>query len=69
MLKGKKKIEQNIKNIKNRKEILGLKNTVTEWKNSIESFKSILDKAEESVNSETDNLKLPSKQNKKKKKE
>ena len=41
---------------------------MTEWKNSIESFKSILDKAEESVNSETDNLKLPSKQNKKKKK-
>lgn len=31
-------IEQNIKKIKkNRKEILGLKNIMTKWKNSIES--------------------------------
>ena len=52
---------------KNGKEILGLKNTMAEWKNSIESFNSTLDQAEESVNSETDNLKLPSKQSKKKK--
>lgn len=40
---------------------------MTEWKNSIESFNSTLDQAEESVNSETDNLKLPSKQKRKKK--
>ena len=46
-----KVIEQNIKKVKmNRKEILGLKNIKTKWKNSIDNFNSRLKQAKELEN-------------------
>lgn len=54
---------------KSRAEILQLKNTVTELKIQQRISTKILDQAEEPVNSRTDNLKLTSEKNKRKKNE
>lgn len=46
------------KTFKNQAEILELKNTITETEYSIESFNSIFDHAEQSINENTGHLKL-----------
>lgn len=51
----------------NQTEILGLNNTMTELKNSLESFKTKLNKAEESVNWKTGHLTVYRKKKRKRK--